>query len=314
MKTKIMPITPNMPKSENDKNENKSEIAEKISALEQEMLQPDFWNDTALAQKKIAEMQQLTAELEGGDKYSRNNAIINIFAGAGGDDAEDWVGMLLNMYTRFSIANGRNWQVDFLDQNQNTNGGYKTVTIEVVGKGAYGELKNESGVHRLVRKSPFNSAGKRQTSFAMVEVIPKFTDADNKSDLKIGADELRIDFTKSSGPGGQNVNKRETAVRVTHDETGITAFVSSERSQAQNKEKALEMVYGKIYALREKHRLGEIRDMKVSKDTQAEWGSQIRSYVLHPYKLVKDHRNDVETSNVDAVLNGEIDLFIESMR
>jgi peptide chain release factor 2 len=155
-----------------------------------------------------------------------------------------------------------------------------------------------------------------------VEVIPQFS-AENggenatnngRASLQIRPDELRIEFTKSSGPGGQNVNKRETAVRVTHEETGISAFVSSQRNQAQNKEKALEIVYGKIHELREKQRRGEIKELKVSSDTKAEWGSQIRSYTLHPYKLVKDHRNDTETSSVDAVLNGEIDLFIESMR
>lgn len=294
--------------------EDKDKIIKKITEIEQEMLSPVFWNDATAAQQKIAEMQQLNVELEGGDKYSKNSAIITIFAGAGGDDAEDWVRMLLSMYTKFAVKFSKQWRVNLIDQNQNPNGGYKTVTIEIDGKGAYGKLKNESGVHRLVRKSPFNSAGKRQTSFAMVEVIPKFTDDENRSDLQIRPEDLRIEFTKSSGPGGQNVNKRETAVRVTHPETGVTAFVSSERSQAQNKEKALEIVFGKVYALREKHRLGEIREMKVSTDTQAQWGSQIRSYVLHPYKLVKDHRNDIETSNVDGVLGGEIDLFIESMR
>jgi peptide chain release factor 2 len=292
----------------------KKEILEKITTLEQQMLAPDFWQDSALAQEKIAQLQDLKDELESGDKYAKNSAIVTIYAGAGGEDAEDWVRMLLNMYMKFvekKTAAGKKMQINFLDENQNPNGGYRSVTFEIDGKGVYGALKNESGVHRLVRKSPFNSAGKRQTSFAMVEVIPKFSEEQNRKDLQINPDELRIEFTKSSGPGGQNVNKRETAVRVMHEPTGVTAFVSSQRNQAQNKEVALEMVYGKIHELREKQRRGEIAELKISTDTQAQWGSQIRSYVLHPYKLVKDHRTDVETSSVDDVLNGEIDLFIE---
>jgi len=288
---------------------NKLEIESKIKEIEEQMLLPDFWNDSNKAQSLIKEMQDLKDEMEGVGKYDKGNAALTIFAGVGGEDAEDFVRMLLDMYLNFS--QNKNWQIDFLDENKNPNGGYKSITFEVKGKNVYADLKHESGVHRLVRKSPFNSAGKRQTSFAMVEVIPQFSD---KTDFKIPEDELEIEFTKSSGPGGQNVNKRETAVRVVHKPTKISTFISSERSQAQNKEKALDIIYGKIYALREAEKRGEIDSMSISKTSTAEWGSQIRSYVLHPYKLVKDHRTDTESSDVDKVLNGEIDLFIQAMK
>ena len=286
----------------------KGEISKRIQEIEEEMLSADFWQNKEQAQKTISELQGLKDELAGVGKYDNNNVTITIFAGAGGDDAEDWVRMLLEMYTKF--VEKRKWTINFLDSNENPQGGFRSITFEIIGKGVYRVLKNESGVHRLVRKSPFNSAGKRQTSFAMVEVIPQF----NNNQESISEDELEIEFTKSSGPGGQNVNKRETAVRIVHVPTGVTAFVSSERSQVQNKEKALEIVRGKVYVLKEKQKRGKIRELTVSKDISAEWGNQIRSYILHPYKLIKDHRNSIETSDVDSVLSGEIDLFIESMK
>lgn len=290
-------------------NQNKTNIEQQIAAIEAAMLQPDFWQNKDLAQKKVRELQDLKDALAGVGKQDKTNALITIFAGAGGEDAEDWVRMLLEMYMKF--ADRRGWQVNFLDENRNTTGGFRSVTCEIRGKHVYGTLKSESGVHRLVRKSPFNAAGKRQTSFAMVEVLPEF---EQESDFKIKPDDLDIQFTKSSGPGGQNVNKRETAVRVVHRPTGISAFVSNERSQAQNKEKALELIRGKLFILLEQQKKSEIAELSVSKNTDASWGSQIRSYVLHPYKLVKDHRNKAETSNIDAVLSGEIDLFIEAMK
>jgi peptide chain release factor 2 len=287
----------------------KIQAEKRITEIEQLMLQNNFWHDKDLAQRTLKELDELKDKLAGVEKHDKYNAIVNIFAGAGGEDAEDWVRMLLEMYMKF--ADHKKWQINFLDENKNTNGGFRSVTFEIVGKNIYGVLKHESGVHRLVRKSPFNSAGKRQTSFALVEVLPEFGDDD---ELKIKDDDLEIQFTKSSGPGGQNVNKRETAVRVIHRPTGISAFVSNERSQAQNKEKAFELIRGKIYTLLEKQKKSEISELSISKSTEATWGSQIRSYVLHPYKLVKDHRNKAETSDVDAVLNGKIDLFIESMK
>lgn len=284
----------------------KQKIAHRITEIENAMMQNDFWLNKDLAQKQIQELQDLQNELAGVGKYDKNNVTVNIFAGAGGEDAEDWARMLLEMYMKF--ATRKKWQINFLDENKNSNGGYRSITFEMVGRDVYGTMKHESGVHRLVRKSPFNSAGKRQTSFAMVEVIPQF----DQKEFEVGEDELEIEFTKSSGPGGQNVNKRETAVRIVHRPTGASAFISTERSQAQNKEKALELIRGKIFNLMEKKRRGEISELSVSKNTQAEWGSQIRSYVLHPYKLVKDHRTNAETSDTDAVLRGEIDLFIDS--
>jgi peptide chain release factor 2 len=197
-----------------------------------------------------------------------------------------------------------------LHKNENDHGGYRNLTFEVEGKGAYGRLKNESGVHRLVRISPFNAKKLRHTSFSMVEVIPKFSKTE---DLAIPEDELSIEFQKSSGPGGQNVNKRETAVRIVHLPTKLSVHVDSERSQQQNKEKALDILRGKLYKRKEDERKSAESGMYISKTTEIEWGNQIRSYVLHPYKMVKDHRTGVETSKVDAVLeDGEIDEFIEA--
>jgi peptide chain release factor 2 len=312
--------------SKNQKN------TDRIKEIENAMLQTDFWNDSEKAQAQIKELQELKDAESGVKKYDRNNAMVTVYAGVGGDDAEDWVRMLLEMYMKF--ADKQNWKIEFLDENRADHGGYKNITFEVSGGaieinnsdkqntdsdldfptfGPYGILKHESGVHRLVRKSPFNSAGKRQTSFAMVEVMPAF-DQTAQKDFEIPPDELEIEFTKSSGPGGQNVNKRETAVRIVHKPTKISAFVSNERSQIQNKEKALEIIYGKLYNLREEERQQAEKGLSLTTDAQAKWGNQIRSYVLHPYKMVKDHRIDLENSNVDAVLDGEIIEFIEKVK
>lgn len=288
----------------------KDKIQAEISKIEEDMCQPDFWNDKDLAQSKIKKMQDLKDELQGLGKYDKGNAIITIFSGAGGDDAEDWTRILLNMYLKYADKN--NYKVDFIDENQNDQGGYRSVTFEIVGKKAYGNLKNESGVHRLVRISPFNSAGKRQTSFSMVEVVPPFEKMDNS--IKISDDELEIEYTKSSGPGGQNVNKRETAVRVIHKPTKISVLSSNQRSQIQNKEKALEILKGKLYTLKQEQTKEEQDNIAISKRTSAEWGSQIRSYVFHPYQMVKDHRNNIETSNVDSVLDGNIELFLTELK
>jgi len=290
----------------------KIQIKNRIAEIEQKMSETDFWQDSVKAQEIIKEMQSLKDDLDGVSKFDRGNSIVNIFSGVGGDDAEDFVRMLMEMYIKF--AQIKNWQINFLDESANTESGYKSITFEVVGNWSYGDLKNESGVHRLVRKSPFNSAGKRQTSFAMVEVLPIFKNKTDKDNFKIPEDELEISFTKSSGPGGQNVNKRETAVRIIHKPTKISAFVSSERSQAQNREKAMEMVYGKIYNLRKEQEKEAEKAGSISSTTQAKWGSQIRSYVLHPYKLVKDHRSNYESSDVDSVLNGKIEGFVESLK
>jgi peptide chain release factor 2 len=285
----------------------KEKIQNKINEIEAKMLLPDFWQDKKLAQKLIQEVQDLKDELQGLGKYDRGNTVITIYSGAGGDDAEDWSRMLFEMYSGFVVK--KNWALNILYVNQNDHNGFRTITFEIIGKGAYGLLKNESGTHRLVRISPFNANGKRQTSFSMVEVLPEFTD---QKSVVLTDDEIEIENTKSSGPGGQNVNKRETAVRIKHKSTGLSAFVSTERSQAQNREKAMEILRAKIFTLREAEKKAHESGMAVSKNSSAEWGSQIRSYVLHPYKMVKDHRTGVETSNIDDVLKGEIDLFLKN--
>jgi peptide chain release factor 2 len=286
----------------------KEKISEKIKELESKMLSPDFWQDKNLAQKFIQELQDLKDELAGFGKYDRGNAVITIYSGAGGDDAEDWSRMLFEMYSGFAVK--KNWGINILYLNRNDQNGFRTITFEIIGKGVYGFLKNESGTHRLVRISPFNANDKRQTSFSMVEVLPEFTD---QKAVVLLDDELEIENTKSSGPGGQNVNKRETAVRIKHKPTGLSAFVSTERSQVQNREKAMDILRAKIFTLRETEKKKQEADMSVSKNSNADWGSQIRSYVLHPYKMVKDHRTGVESSKIDDILKGEIETFLKPM-
>lgn len=288
----------------------REEIQKRIIEIETQMLNPNFWTDKDLAQKQIRELQDLKFDLKGVNKFDKGNCIITISSGVGGDDAEDFVRMLLQMYLKF--AEKQNWQINFLDESANTESGYKNITFEIIGRDVYGTLKKEAGVHRLVRKSPFNSAGKRQTSFAMVEVLPIFEKITER-DFEIPEDELEITFTKSSGPGGQNVNKRETAVRIVHKPTGISAFVSNERSQQQNREKALEIIYGKLYNLKQEEQKNLEKASSSTKDLRAKWGSQIRSYVLHPYKLVKDHRSGYETNDADSILDGELEEVIKSL-
>lgn len=288
----------------------KPQIENKIKELEVQMTQPEFWNDKDRAQAIIKEVQKLKDELEGVGQYDKGDAVMTIFSGAGGDDAEDFSAMLLRMY--FKYLENKGWGYTVLHQNQNDNGGFRNVTIEISGRGAYGTLKNESGVHRLVRVSPFNANAKRHTSFSMVEVIPKFG-KQNENDVEIDERDLKVEFSRSSGPGGQNVNKRETAVRLVHIPTNLSAHADGERSQAANKEAALAVLKGKIYKALEEKRISKEEGMYISKTTDAEWGNQIRSYVLHPYKMVKDHRTEVETSDVESVLeDGELDKFIEA--
>lgn len=291
-------------------NMTKEEIQKKIVELEAEMIAPDFWADKEKAQNMIKEVQKLKVEMEGGSKYDKGDAIMTIFSGAGGDDAEDFSAMLLKMYMRYFDNNNFNYQI--IHQNQNNNGGFRNITLEIVGKSAYGTLRNESGVHRLVRVSPFNANQKRHTSFSMVEVIPKFEKQD-ENEIEIKDDEIKVEFTRSSGPGGQNVNKRETAVRIVHLPTNISVHIDSERSQGANKEKALSILKAKIYKMQEEEKVAKEKGMFISKTTSVEWGNQIRSYVLHPYKMVKDHRTGVETNDVEGVLeDGKLDDFIKA--
>ena len=286
----------------------KEKIQNRITEIETAMSEADFWADKDKAQAMIRELGELKIQAEGGSKYDSGDAVMTIFSGAGGDDAEDFSGILMRMYTKY--CNNRGWGMTVLHQNDNDHGGYRNITVEISGKNAYGTLKNESGVHRLVRISPFNSKQQRHTSFSLVEVIPKFEK--NNSDIVIPDKDLDISIAKAGGPGGQNVNKRETAVRIVHIPTGISVHVTTERSQAQNKERALDIIKAKLYKRQEEERIAREKGMYISKTTDIEWGNQIRSYVMHPYKMVKDHRTDVETSQIDDVLEGDIDIFLEA--
>lgn len=288
--------------------ESNAQIEEEILLLEQSMNAVDFWSDKERAQETIKKIKELKDKRDGVSSLDRGNAVMTILAGAGGDDSEDFARMLLEMYDAYFKRQGYSYSL--LHDNRNDHGGYRNLTIEIDGKNAYGNLKNESGVHRLVRVSPFNAQSKRQTSFVMVEVLPVIPAVEQKP---IPGDELRIETSKASGPGGQNVNKRETAVRIVHLPTNISVHVATEREQERNKQKALEILSAKLFKLEEEKRKAEIEGRQISKTMEIEWGNQIRSYVLHPYKMVKDHRTEVETSNVEAVLEkGELDEFIEA--
>jgi len=288
---------------------NIEELNKEIEELEGQMNGPNFWDNKNSAQETIKRISFLKNEILGVKKYDQGNAILSILSGAGGDDSEDFSAMLLRMYFKYIEKN--NWEVNLLHENKNDHNGYRNVSIEIIGKGVYGVFKNESGVHRLVRISPFNSNAKRHTSFSLVEVIPKLEK--NDPIIEIPAEDLRFEFSRSGGPGGQNVNKRETAVRVVHIPTNFTVSVSTERSQEQNKERAIEMLKGKLYKKLEESKQKEKEGLSISKTTEIEWGNQIRSYVLHPYKMVKDHRTGVEVHNTELILeDGEIDEFIEA--
>ncbi|MEK7581931.1 MAG: PCRF domain-containing protein [Patescibacteria group bacterium] len=290
----------------------KEELQKQIEFLEESMNDPLFWNDKTQAQATIKEIGELKEKLSGVGKYDKGSAVMTIFSGAGGDDAEDFSHMLLEMYFKYFKKNG--WSINMLHENKNDHGGYRNVTLEIMGKNVYGTLKNESGVHRLVRISPFNAKKLRHTSFSMVEVIPDFKgDVSKESEIDIPDKDIRIELSRSSGPGGQNVNKRETAVRVVHIPTNIAVHVETERSQEQNRTKAMEVLRGKLYKRLEDERKAKESGMYISKTTEIEWGNQIRSYVLHPYKMIKDHRTSVETSDVESVLKeGSLKEFIEA--
>lgn len=268
-----------------------------------EDLKKEILNNTKIASDKVEKLE-LQTFLSG--KYDKNNAIVTIHPGAGGTESQDWAEMLYRMYTRW--ASKSNYQVNEVDFLEGDEAGIKSVTFEVIGENAYGYLKGEMGVHRLVRISPFDSNSRRHTSFASVEVLPEITD---DIELDINPDDLRVDTYRASGAGGQHVNKTSSAVRITHIPTNIVAQCQSERSQIQNRETAMKMLKSKLLDLKEKEQKEKIEDLKgVQRDIA--WGSQIRSYVFCPYTLVKDHRTNYEVGNVQAVMDGDLDGFIES--
>lgn len=329
------------------------ELAQELSSINTAMQDPNFWDDPKKAaeqSKKQASLQQrvqpwldLKSELSDIDEllelnddsilsdiesqldlvgntleelkkqlrysgpYDSHDAILSIYAGAGGTDAQDWASMLLRMYLRYLEQNG--FKVVTIDESPREEAGIKSVSLSVEGNLAYGKLKGEHGVHRLVRLSPFNSDNLRQTSFAKVEVLPKI---DQPDEAEIDDKDLKIDVYRAGGHGGQSVNTTDSAVRITHIPTGITVSIQNERSQLQNKETAMTILRSRLIQLQAEQHLERIADLK-GVNQSAEWGNQIRNYVLHPYKLVKDLRSNVETSDVEAVLDGKIDEFIDSI-
>ena len=260
--------------------------------------------ELASLKKDVAELR-LKALLRG--EYDSNGAILSLHAGAGGTEAQDWVAMLYRMYTRW--CERKKYTVKVLDYLAGDEAGIKSVTFQVTGLNAYGYLKAEKGVHRLVRISPFDASARRHTSFASLDVMPDLEDDD--TDIEINSDEIRVDTYRSSGAGGQHVNKTESAIRITHLPTGIVVQCQNERSQIQNRETAMRMLKAKLLERREQERMKELQELK-GEMKKIEWGSQIRSYVFHPYSLVKDHRTGEETGNVEAVMDGEIDNFINA--
>ncbi len=310
-----------------------------VAEIEAEMIEPDFWLDDKASGAKTRELKDLKEEVdkfnelhelsemaEGDDlkglesevaelekltkfkgKYDQNGAILSFFAGAGGDDAQDWTEMLLKMYLKWAQNEGL--RATILDEAKGSTAGVKGATLELEGRYAYGKLKGEAGVHRLVRQSPFNAKSLRQTSFSLVGVMPKIEQ--NNKDFEIRETDLRIDTFRASGHGGQSVNTTDSAVRITHLPTDLVVSCQNEKSQLQNKLSAMSVLKSRLAKLLEDQHKEKIEELK-GESAEPEWGSQIRSYVLHPYKQVKDHRTNTVSKDPDAVLDGEINQFIES--
>ena len=279
------------------------ELTELVNLENDEQMAKDIIKNTNLIQIEFDKFE-LSTLLSG--KYDKNNAIVTLHPGAGGTESQDWAEMLYRMYTRWATKNG--FEVQELDYLEGDEAGLKSVTFEVIGENAYGYLKCEKGVHRLVRISPFDAGGRRHTSFASLEVLPEITD---DIELDISPEDIKMDVFRASGAGGQHVNKTSSAVRLTHIPTGIVVACQTERSQFQNKDTAMKMLKSKLLDLKEQEQKETIAELKgVQRDIA--WGSQIRSYVFCPYTLVKDHRTNFEVGNVEAVMNGEIDGFIEA--
>lgn len=299
-------------KSIKDKIENFDKLKSQVEDVEvlKEIMEED---DEESANEIIQTIKEIEAQIDdynmkvllSGD-YDKNNAILTLHVGVGGTDANDWTEMLLRMYTRWCEKQGYN--IETLDLLPGDEAGIKSVTLKVTGEYAYGYLKAEKGIHRLVRISPYNANGKRQTSFASMEVLPELT---KEQDIDIRPDDLRIDTYRSGGAGGQHVNKTDSAVRITHLPTGVVVQCQNERSQFSNKDTAMEMLKSKLVELKERAHKEKIEDLTGELKDMG-WGSQIRSYVFHPYSMVKDHRTNAETSNVTAVMDGEIDMFINA--
>ena len=287
-------------KIENDI-KNLKELTELTNIEPDEEIEKDIIKSTKISEKEIEKLEIATL-LSG--NYDNNNAIVTIHPGAGGTESQDWAEMLYRMYVRWATKN--NYEVKELDYLEGEEAGIKSVTFEIIGEYAYGYMKGEMGVHRLVRISPFDSGGRRHTSFASVEVLPEITD---DIEIDINSDDLRIDTYRASGAGGQHINKTSSAVRITHIPTNIVVACQSERSQIQNRETAMKMLKSKLLDLKEKEQKEKIEDLKGDQKDIA-WGSQIRSYVFCPYTMVKDHRTNYEVGNVEAVMNGEIDEFM----